>query len=102
MFLYNVILLPIHSEVCNYTSNCQKKWSIIHVGVEVLKAVIMKSSVFWDIMPCIHWKSTDAPPNISWLSTDYTALYSRREKYLKSNPFHNPTEKDSLAPQAPV
>jgi hypothetical protein len=31
----------------------------IHVGAEVLTAVIMKSSVLWDITPCCSLKSTD-------------------------------------------
>jgi hypothetical protein len=30
-----------------------------NVGFEVLTAVVMRSSVFWDITPRSRWKSTD-------------------------------------------
>jgi hypothetical protein len=42
------------------------------VGSEILTAVVMKSSVFWDITPC-------SPLKFVWRSADYTALYPRRQ-----------------------
>jgi hypothetical protein len=72
----------------------------IHVGVEILTAVIMKCSIFWDITPCIPLKVCSACnllhagflldlfnpedggniflPNGDWILTYYLALYPRR------------------------
>jgi hypothetical protein len=55
---------------------------------EVLTAVVMKSSDFWDITPCSTWKSADISEervasmflrNVGWLLVDYMALYPRRK-----------------------
>jgi hypothetical protein len=35
----------------------QVTWLGNYVESEVLAVVVMKSSVFWDVMPCSHWKS---------------------------------------------
>jgi hypothetical protein len=73
---------------------------VLNVGFEVLTAVVMKSSVFWDISPCSllkvsqhlegmchpHLSLSFYPEvgrdiflwNVGWLSADYTALYPRR------------------------
>jgi hypothetical protein len=63
---------------------------ISYVRFEVLRAVDMKSSVFWDITPCSPLFVNCLPlsftlvscdmflRNVGWLSTDYTALYPRR------------------------
>jgi hypothetical protein len=50
----------------NHYLGCPRA-SIRKVGLEVLTAVVMKSSMFW---------------NISWLSPDHMALYPRRMKSL--------------------
>jgi hypothetical protein len=77
---------------------------INHVGCEVLTPVVMKSSIFWDTSPCspvdVKWlllvaRYVSHPGflrdlffyaedggdkfvrNVSWPSTDYTALYPR-------------------------
>jgi hypothetical protein len=60
-----------------------------HVGFEVLTAVVMKSIIFWDIMPCsslsvnrrfggicrLHLQ--DGKNNVGWQSTDYTAFLAQ-------------------------
>jgi hypothetical protein len=79
--------------------------SKIYVRVEVPTVVTMKSSIFWDITPCspvnwhfrskqcLHfqgWRACQTRNqhenwgemflwNTSWLSLDYTTLYSRRQ-----------------------
>jgi hypothetical protein len=44
-------------------------------GFEVLIAVVMKSTIFWDITPCSPLKDL----------TDYTAIYPRRQCFSRGN-----------------
>jgi hypothetical protein len=54
-----------------------KDWTdSAYVGFEVLTAVIIKSTVFWDTTPCSPWKSTD-------VSEKYIASIFRVEEYAK-------------------
>jgi hypothetical protein len=55
----------------NYLS-CYIKLNKMYVGSEVLKAVVIKTSVFWDIMPCSMRK-------VGRLLMEYTLLYPRRQ-----------------------
>jgi hypothetical protein len=67
----------------------------MYVGFEVLTAVVMKSSIFWDITPCNRATYFHAGfllglffdpehggdmflRNVGCLSMDYTKLYPRR------------------------
>jgi hypothetical protein len=45
-----------HSSEMMITAYQTKRY---HVGFEVLTVVVMKSTIFWDIMPCSPLKSTD-------------------------------------------
>jgi hypothetical protein len=80
-----------------------------YVGLKVLTAVVMKSFIFWDIMPCSplaglhplscfvlvsfllgsHFNPEDGGDmylqNVGWLSTNYMAIYPRRKKILLSS-----------------
>jgi hypothetical protein len=54
------------------------------VGFKIVAAVIVKSSVFWDISACspfkinLRFRGMCRLRNVGWLSTGYTALYHRR------------------------
>jgi hypothetical protein len=74
-----------------------------HVEFEVLTAVVMKSTIFWDITPrsplkfnrrfggtyCLHLQGRRISRvryqrvNEGWLSTDYTALYPRKYNFSR-------------------
>jgi hypothetical protein len=78
---------------------------VTYVGFEVLIAVVMKSTIVWDIMPCsplsvnrcftlVSCSAYFFDPedggdmflwNIGWHSTDYTALYPIRWPHWESN-----------------
>jgi hypothetical protein len=77
----------------------RESYYIHKAGFEVLAAVVMKNSLFWDIKLCSPLKFNQEPAsscfllglffdpengwdmflrNVGWLSTDYTASYPRR------------------------
>jgi hypothetical protein len=56
----------------------------LFIGFEVLTAVTMKSSVFWDITSCSPVLDPENGGdmflrNVDWLSLDCTDLYPRRQ-----------------------
>jgi hypothetical protein len=59
----------LHDHRCENLKSCTVMYIVMselgkyYVGFEVLTAVVMKSSLFWNITPC-------------WLSTDFTAVMS--------------------------
>jgi hypothetical protein len=73
---------------------CPMGWKLFHIKeatvvrkrFEVLTSVVIKSSVFWDITLCSPLKfewcfgHNRFLWNVSWLLTDYAALYHRRQK----------------------
>jgi hypothetical protein len=71
--------------------------NMVSGGFKVFTAVVMKSSIFWDILPCSLVKVNQYFLcglqfnheyggnmflwNVSWLSSDYMALYCRRQNF---------------------
>jgi hypothetical protein len=73
--MYNRLLYIVVSNASCYEADMLEGEisNMNSVGSEVLTAVVMKYSVFWDITPCSRLEVN------CWLSTDYTALYPRRQ-----------------------
>jgi hypothetical protein len=63
------------------------------VGFEILTAVVVNCSVFWDMERCsplkLFFNSEDGGDvflrNVGWLSADCTALYTRRYNCSKED-----------------
>jgi hypothetical protein len=81
--------------LCNIRLLHLLKANTYHVGFEILTAVAMKVSIFWDFckLPASCWCSSwlTLRPwkwrryvhlNVCWLSPDYVALYHRVHKFL--------------------
>jgi hypothetical protein len=66
-YTFDRVTLHDVSKVCStpFSGECILLYRHISiVGYEVLTAVAMKSSVFWNITPCIRWKSVTFRRNI--------------------------------------
>jgi hypothetical protein len=74
--IYVHVKLGLNSIKCNNVFS--NKMKLLHVGFEDLTAVVMKSTIFWDITPC-------SPLSVNWRfgGTYRLHLQGRRNKYSK-------------------
>jgi hypothetical protein len=99
---YRIILIALNSKtMCKSPKILEPNFCLLYTEYEVITAAVMKSSIFWNIMPfsplkvnrhllpasrwllgwlILHpwrWKR-HFPSKVRWLSTDYSASYPRK------------------------
>jgi hypothetical protein len=94
--------LPQSVSIWQLTQELKYRASDTSVGFEVITALVMKSTIFWDITPCRslsanrRFGGTHRLQNVGWHWVDYTALYPRGWYSLSDTSVHVKTVSLSL------